>query len=1533
MVEDQSVRTYPAHAVAIVGYSGRFPGARNLDDFWRDIRAGNEMIETFSDAELKEAGVAELVQADPSFVRRGTVLDGAELFDASFFGLAPREAQILDPQHRVFLECAWEALEHAGQSTDDPARSIGVYAGASMNTYLIAHILRHPALIEAVGGYQLMIGNDKDFLCTRVSYKLDLRGPSMTIQTACSTSLVAVQAACRALHTGECDLALAGGVSISFPQRSGYVYQPGMILSPDGRCRPFDVEAAGTRGSAGAGIVVLKRLADALADRDTIHAVIRGAAVNNDGAAKAGYTAPSVDGQAEVISMAQSLAQVDPRSISYIEAHGTGTPLGDPIEIAALTKVFRASTEDVGFCRLGSLKANLGHLDAAAGVAGLIKTVLALSNHEIPPLVNFRAPNPRLELEQSPFMASAEGSPWPSGPTPRRAGVSSFGIGGTNAHAVIEEAPPVSPTAPAHDEVLLILSARTAAALEQATANLADCLEARDNLALPDVAWTLQVGRKSFGHRRAVVVRDRAQAVRVLRQPKQPSILTALHEGGERPVAFLFSGQGSQYPGMGAELYRSEPVYRQAIDFCAALLEPDLQLDLRDILYGDRGRDLLDQTRFTQPALFCTEYALASLWMHWGVRPRAMAGHSIGEYVAAHLAGVMSLKDALKVVAARGRLIQALPPGAMAAVHFSAGELRPRLPLGIEIAAVNGPSLCTISGPADELADTLRSLEAGGIESRALHTSHAFHSAMMEPALKPFESLLQTITLAAPTIPYVSNVTGTWIKAEQATSPAYYGAHLRQAVQFEAAVRTLAAERSLFLLEVGPGNVLATLVRGILGSEAAKHAASSLPNPRRTDTDTKTMLEAAGRLWVAGVPVAWSGMVVGNCPRRVPLPTYPFERKRYVVEPAPAAESVQTPANSAAPTDNAVRAYLPTWTRHGSLSDGIPRGQGMWLVLDDSGVLASAVMGGLRAAGAGAVLLEAGDSFHQYGPDRFRVRPGAADDFESVVREVSASSEIVAGAILLRTRETVCAAWDSEGYNALLAVAAGLATWERDEPARIVVATARNQSVIDETISRSAAAAVCGPALVLPTELPGLQIRNVDLELQIDASDLAGAARALVREACSGGTESFVAYRRERRWVRRYEPVDLASEDASDLPLKQGGAYLITGGLGGIGLALASWLARTVSARLLLTSRRPLPQRDGWDALLARSTAEEWPVPVIKSIREIEAAGGEVVTWAADATDANAMAEAIKTAVSRWGALDGVIHAAGVPGDGVIALRQTDQEIRSIIAPKADGLRVLIDLLGDQPLDFVAFMSSINSVVGSPGACAYAAANAVLDAFVDSAERPAGWRHVMAVNWGAWRDVGMAANLAVPVARRAEREAFLRASIAPEAGVAAFARVLASRQRRVVVTTYDLDDALAAARGHADGSDAEKASRVVDAPAAGPKERVSDVLTRPELSSSFEPPGNDTERCLVAIWAELTGIADVGVHDDFFELGGHSLMATRVLARIGAVLSVRLALRDIFDAPTIRQLAERIAAAAGSGTENAASDEREEILI
>ena len=1520
--------SFPPHAIAIVGLAGRFPGTATLEAFWRNIAGGVELLEEFSDADLAAAGVDADLRSNPSFVRKGTTLAGAELFDAGFFGISPREAQILDPQQRIFLECAWEALEHAGYAPGSIHKTVGVFAGASMNTYVFAQILRDQALMEAVGGYQLMLGNDKDFLCTRVSYKLDLHGPSMTIQTACSTSLVAVEVACRSLQSGECDMALAGGVSLTFPARSGYLHAEGMILSPDGHCRPFDSAAAGTRAGAGAGIVVLKRLRDALADRDTIHAVIIGAAVNNDGASKIGYTAPSIDGQVEVIATAQALAGVDPRSITYVEAHGTATPLGDPIEIAALTRVFRAATPDVGFCRLGSLKANLGHLDAAAGVAGLIKTVLALTHQQIPPLVNFRSPNPKLDLEHSPFTASPESCAWPDRADPRRAGVSSFGIGGTNAHVVLQEAPPVPLRHAEHDHQLLVLSARTAIGLQQTTTDLAAHLEAHPHLSLQDVAWTLQVGRKPFPHRCAVPVQDVAQAVALLRQPHHASVAAAVHEGGTRPVAFLFSGQGSQHVGMGAELYRRQPVYRAAIDRCATLLQPMLGLDIRTVMFAEGTDNRINETRLTQPALFCTEYALATLWMQWGVSPTAMMGHSIGEYVAAHLAGVFSLADALLVVATRGRLMQALPPGTMAAVHASAADLAPLLPRAVEIAAENAPGLCAISGATEPVATAMRQLQARGFECRTLVTSHAFHSAMMEPALAPFIETLRGITLSPPRIPYVSNVTGTWITPVEATSPEYYATHMRRAVRFEPGMRTLKADPALCFLEVGPGNALATLARATLGKERGAFCVSSLSHPRRQDNDARAALEAAGRLFVLGAALDWPALHLGAEPRRIPLPTYPFERQRYCIETPPTANP--TPASDASVHGDGVpRMYAPTWMRDELLAGATPSLQGPWIVLAPAGPLAAATIEALRAAGAVAVLAEPGDRYEQRGAAAARLRHDSADDVAALVRDVTAAHGALRGIILLAPQAATGAehgAAPAQTYRVLVALAAGLDAWDAAAPITVLVVSAGARSVLGEPVADPAAALPTGPVLVLPTEAPGLRIRSVDLAIGGVTGNPAEAARLLVEEAAADGAENFVAWRNNRRWLQRFQPVTPAPSEVARLPLKHRAVYLITGGLGGIGLALAAWLAAKVSARLLLTARRAVPARETWDAILAGEDADAQSVALIRSIREIEAAGGEVMTAAADAADHAAMSAAITAARIRWGALDGVIHAAGVPGNGRIAVRQEDQEVRDVLAPKVDGLAVLADLLRDTPLDFVVLMSSINAVVGAPGACSYAAANAVLDAFADSEARPAAWKRVIAINWGPWRDVGMAANLVVPPAMQAQHLALLRNAIAPEAGVDAFARILGSRHSRVVVTPYDLHAVLDMHR--------DQPRHAPETPASSAAPEAVSAATFGTVTAS-DRPATPIERTLAAIWSELTGVHDIGVHDDFFDLGGHSLLATRVIARVGAQLGVRLTLRDIFAAPTIRRLAGQIGEGGAPDVDAAdlSSDDREEILI
>jgi amino acid adenylation domain-containing protein len=894
----------PLTGIAIIGMSGRFPGANNIDAFWQNLSSGVESVAFFTDEQALASGISPAQLHDPQYVKARAIFEGAELFDADFFGYNPREAAIMDPQQRLFLECAWEALEHAGYDAASYTGLIGVYGGASMNTYLLSNLYPNRDLIGLVGDFQAMIGNDKDYLTTRVSYKLDLKGPSVAVQTACSTSLVAVGTACQSLLQYQCDLALAGGSSIGVPQRAGYLYQEGGIGSPDGHCRAFDAEAGGTVGGDGVGVVVLKRLDDALADGDTIHAIITGFAINNDGAAKAGYTAPSSAGQAHAIAAAQAMAEVDPETISYIETHGTATPLGDPIEIAALNQVFRAGTDKTGFCAIGSVKTNIGHLNAAAGVASLIKTVLALEHKRIPPSLHFRSPNPQIDFANSAFYVNTRLTVWPASDTPRRAGVSSFGIGGTNAHVVLEEAPAAEASGASRPYQLLLLSARTPSALEAATDQLAAYVEQHQNVSLADVVYTLQVGRHAFSHRRMLLCRDLDDARRALTD--RGRLLTRFQDDQGRPVVFLFPGGGAQYAEMAADLYWGEPVFREQIDQCADLLQPHLGCDIREIMYpktqderrttNDAGHDssivhrlssednpALTQPGLALPALFAVEYALAQLWMAWGLRPQALIGHSLGEYVAACLAGVFSLADALALVALRGRLMQQLPPGAMLSVSAAPEMIEPLLGPHLALAAINGPALCVVSGPAEAISRLAATLGERGLEARQLHIDVAAHSALVESILETFTTFIKTLSLRTPQIPYISNVTGTWITAAEATDPGYWARHLRQTVRFAEGLRTLLADPSRVLLEVGPGQTLTTLAR--LQATPDRIILASMRHPNDQQPDDAFALGTLGQLWLAGVQVDWPKFYSHERRRRLPLPTYPFERQRYWIDP------------------------------------------------------------------------------------------------------------------------------------------------------------------------------------------------------------------------------------------------------------------------------------------------------------------------------------------------------------------------------------------------------------------------------------------------------------------------------------------------------------------------------------------------------------------------------------------------------------------------------------------------------------------------
>lgn len=902
---NKSPRTYlplSGCEIAIIGMAGRFPGADDLNEFWDVIANARDTISFFDETELDSLGVDPSKFADKSYVRARGVIRDPEYFDAELFGIAPSEAEMMDPQHRIFLEIAWSALENAGYDPDTYGGAIGLYAGAGFNSYLVMKLTTDPSFIHEENALQHLFSNDKDYVATRVSYKLNLRGPSVNVQSACSTSLVATHLACQSLISGESDIALAGGIAVRVPQRAGYWYQRGSIFSPDGHCRAYDAQAAGTVSGNGGGAVVLKRLEDALKDGDHIYATIKSTAINNDGSRKVGFTAPSVEGEASVIATAQAMAEIDPSTLRYIEGHGSGTALGDPIELEALSKVFRTKTDRKQFCAIGSAKANIGHLDTAAGIAGLIRAALSIKHAKIPPSANFTEHNPRIDFANSPFYVPEKICDWPSDAFSRRAGISSFGIGGTNAHLVLEEAPPQQRTEPSGRPRLVVLSAASAAALAARRTDLGEHLAREPSSSLDDVAFTLAAGRTALEHRCAFVASDTSDAVDLLRGEDSRRVFTARARERAPEVIFLFPGQGSQYPGMGRALYEEEPTFRSTVDRCCEILRPELGFDLRAVMFDADREDAEAQarmrsTRIAQTSLFVVEYATTALLRHWGIEPTAMIGHSIGEYVAACVSGVLTLEAALSLVAERGRLMESMEGGVMLSVALGEAALEPLLGGDVALAAVNSPASCVVAGPDSAIAALEERLDARDIVCRRLQTSHAFHSPAMAPAVAPLVARVTQAAPRAPSIPYISNVTGTWVTERETTDAAYWGQHLVGTVRFGEGIEQLATDRNAVFVEVGPGNALVALARQCPAIDHGTPLVSALPHSRDGSSARLHLLSSVGRLWTAGVVPRWAAMCGPEQRARLPLPTYPFQRKRYWLDTG-AAGSEQMPLAS-----------------------------------------------------------------------------------------------------------------------------------------------------------------------------------------------------------------------------------------------------------------------------------------------------------------------------------------------------------------------------------------------------------------------------------------------------------------------------------------------------------------------------------------------------------------------------------------------------------------------------------------------------------
>ena len=1357
----ETENTSAAPLIAVTGMAGRFPGARNLTEFWRNLRDGVESISFLGNEQLIAAGATAAEIGNADYVRAAAILEDIDRFDASFFGLSPRDAAIMDPQHRQFLECAWEALENAGWSSDEFGGRVGVYAGSGMNSYLIHNLLANPELVASAGLFLLkQTGNDKDVLASRVSYQLNLTGPSLAVQTACSTSLVAIHLACQSLLSHECDMALAGGVTIEIPHGRGYLYREGEILSRDGHCRSFDADSSGTIFGSGLGIVVLRRLEDAIADGDLIHAVIRGTAINNDGARKVGYLAPSVAGQAEAIAEALTVADTAADSISYIETHGTGTTVGDPIEIAALTRAFRASTERNGFCAIGSLKTNIGHLDAAAGVAGFIKTVLALENQQLPPSINFSKPNPLIDFERSPFYVNTRLRDWESD-KPRRAGVTSLGIGGTNAHAILEEAPHAVPSGPARPWQLLTLSAKTPAALDAMARNLANHLEEKSpNLA--DVAFTGHLGRKAFRFRRAVICTDSIDAIDALRRGDRKRVIGSSARDSDPPVIFLCSGQGSQYLSMARGLYESEPEFRSAIDFCADYLHQFIGIDLRTVLFPDDAAasvaaELLDQTRITQPALFVVEYALAKLWSSWGIKPAAMIGHSVGELAAACIAGVFSLEAGLQIIAERGRLMQSLPAGSMTAVPLPESRVIPLLNGKLSLASVNGGDQCVVSGPDQAIGRLERSLADSGTEYHRLRVSHAFHSSMMDPILREFAEFVRKFDLAPPRIPYISSATGTWITDAEATDPNYWSGQLRQTVRFLDGIAEALKIPDAILLEIGPGNTLSALCEQHRDFSATHEVVSSLRVRRDDTSDQEFILCTLGKLWATGKKINWNGFHAHERRLRLPLPTYPFERERFWIEPGHrVAPVVDSPAEHTEDIRE-IGFFRPIWKRADLVENAVAQNTGPWLIFEDSQGLGAGIVQLLQRRGEQCIAVQSGAKFTRLASNRFEIDPENPTDYQRLLSEIATQGNLPRTIVHLWSVCPSSAAQDplselsvteTMSFYSLLFLAQALGAIDLAAPVQIAVVSNSLHQVAQEPIIAAGRALLLGPCGVISKELTNVRCRNIDVDirdLQASAATAFGeiirdAATQVVAELRTRAIESPVAYRRNRRWIRSFVKCR-ETENQPAIALRDQGVYLITGGLGGIGLVLAESIAKSVRARLVLTGRSDFPAKDTWEEWLGSHRESDPIARRIKKIRALESLGAEVLIATADVCDREAMQEIAERVRARFGPINGIIHAAGTLDDMPL-LQKTRASAALVLAPKVRGTLVLESVFRKDPLDFFFLMSSVSSHVTPAGQIDYAAANAFLDAF--ASQSPTGPR-VVSIQWPRWTDAGMAA--------------------------------------------------------------------------------------------------------------------------------------------------------------------------------------------
>ncbi len=1481
---------YTGREVAVIGMAGRFPGAENITEFWNNLRDGVESISFFEDEELLAEGENKSTLSHPQFVKANSFMPGKENFDSAFFNYRPDEAKMMDPQIRVLQECVWQALEDAAVNLEAIDHNVGVFMGAgnNFNWQVYARLMNNAGLVDNLTLKHL--GNAR-FISTRIAYLLNLKGPALFNDTACSTSLVNIDQACKSLLFADCKVAVAGGVTINYRSKKGYFYQEGMIQSKDGHCRAFDKDASGTIGGQGVGVVVLKKLTKAIEDGDHIYAIIRGSSINNDGNEKLGYSAPSVEGQTEVALKARKMSKVEPESIGYVETHGTGTVLGDPIEVEALNLAFGPSKEK--YCALGSVKTNIGHLDAAAGIAGFIKAVLAIKNRQIPPSLNFKEPNPKINFENSPFYVNTELKEWQSDHYPLRAGVGSFGIGGTNAHVILEEAPTAKPSSNSRPYQLINLSAKTPEALARNVENLRAHLELNPNINLADAAYSLKLGRSAFAYRKTFVSQDLEEALTQLNGVDLDSI-SAVNSRNQR-VVFMFPGQGSQYLQMGKELYEKEKLFRTEVDQCFRLIEKDSGRDLSAVWFADNS-ELLDTTAYTQPALFVVEYALARLMMSWGISPDYMIGHSIGEYVAACISGVFTLEDALKVVVKRGELMQQMAAGDMLSVSATPEELSGYLEKysDVSLATVNSSALSVVSGGSDQIAELKQELDANGILNKVLNTSHAFHSAMMDDMLEDFQSFVSGIQRSSVGLPFISNLTGKPISDDEATSPQYWTDHLRQTVQFAGGVEFLMdQEEELLFVEVGPGRGLSSFVGAHEAKKQGHQVVNLLRKTKGGEESLRQVLDGLGKLWTKGIKPDWKSFYAEEQRSKVSLPTYSFEQTKYPVD-VDAYEMISKMISKNVTDKSTMKRklsdwfYTPTW----KVSPELIRPSGILreddkavcnLIFVDQHAVAETIFRSLKKAGETIIQVKPGPNYEELENQVFIIDPGNDEDYRKLFENLKLQD-------LLPDRVIHC--WgisdntEESPNNASELLEAGfyslfrtikLSHESNSALQEVSVITNDLHDVFGEkTNCPPEKSLVQGLLKVIAQEFPTINTGSIDVKLK-DLNE-PSVQEKLVKEVQYVQPGKIVSLRNSVRFVLTYDQIrNLAIQES---PFRNKGVYLITGGLGGFGFCMAQYLSEHHQAKLILLGREALPDRSQWTDYSGKESVKQ----KIAHILSIEKKGGEVSYMDCDISSEERFREVVRSSEEQFGEINGVFHAAGVlkgaSMNPITVLERADFDQQ--FAPKLEGLRIVAEVFGPRDLDFCILTSSLSAILGGLRFAGYASGNTFMDYFIrfhrNNRELP---------NWISVNFDG------INFDDRASE--FIDNEELPEV----IKHLISLKElSQVVVSTKELQTRI---------------DNWVNKNSLSEDENVENLTGDESLEEPSDSDQPETlEEKIQKIWQKFFG-KQIGLGEDFFEIGGDSLKALTLIARINKQLSVKLSLADFFEKTTIKSLAAYIA--------------------